>query len=206
MSVIMQATHNEIVRRLKRRAVLSHGVWFLLVLVLLIYPYILTIGEELTTEAYTVAKKEFDAVLAKQELLAMLRSRPLSVGQSLDICDVVMRQKSVPIPVVLGVIAQESEFKTGAVSEKGARGLMQVKERTFYAYSKNPLLSGPRHIQDPVLNLEAGINYLGDMIRIYKDIKIALRAYYGGPSNAKNKALDSYANAVLKKAERFERR
>jgi soluble lytic murein transglycosylase-like protein len=206
MSVIIKEHHNEIVRRLKRKAILSHGVWFLLVLILLVYPYILKVEKELITEAYSVAKAEFDAVLAKQELLTILRSKPLTVGQALDLVDVAMNQKSVPIPMVLAVIANESEFEPGAVSRKGARGLMQNMPESFRVYSKNPLLNKPTQMYDPALSVESGLSHLGSLYRIYGNWKTALRAYNGGKGNAENKALDGYANAVIAQASRYEKR
>ncbi len=59
-------------------------------------------------------------------MLSMLRTRPLTIGQAMDIADAVIQQNNVPIEVVFAVMKQESEFTPEAVSEKGAKGLMQV--------------------------------------------------------------------------------
>lgn len=206
MSVILIDKHHKVIKRLKRKFLIINALWFIVVLALFFSPYILNLQKILLTEAYSIMKSEFDSILQRQELLSILRSKSFTVGQALDVVDVVMTQKQVPVSIVLAVISQESEFKPGAISAKGARGLMQVMPSTFTNYSANPLLAQQHQIQDPVLNMRAGISFLGDMYRIYGDWKKALRAYQAGPDNANNKVYDWYANGVLGKAERYERR
>lgn len=205
MGAIMKEEHDKTVRKLTKKLYIFNLVWILVLAFFVVFPYASKIKMDLVRESYSIAKREFDLVLMRQELLTMLRSKPITIGQALDIVDVVMNQTDVPIPMVLGVIGQESEFAVDAVSEKGARGLMQVMPATFKYYSINPLLNGKSQIHDPVLNMKAGISYLGENFRIYGDWKKALRIYVGGPENKDNKKLDSYAGGVLEKTKRFER-
>lgn len=205
MSVILSDEHKRVLRRMRKRIFLCNLVWLMVSFFLFISPYALKIERDLFSEAYKVAKGEFDSVLAKQEILALLRAKPLTVGQALDIADVILSQREIPVSLVLGVMAQESSFRVEAVSNKGARGLMQVLPATFEGYSVHPLLGGERQIHDVPTNVRAGLGYLSDLFKVYKDWRMVLRAYYAGPKNASNKAYDVYADAVLAKAARYER-
>ncbi len=205
MSVILKSDHLRIVRGVKRRALVINLACIFVAVLALMVPYVCKLEMDLVTEAYRMARAEFDSVMARQELLNVLRSKPMTIGQTLDLVDVVMSQKEVPISIVLGVIAQESSFKPEAVSTKGARGLMQVLPETYATYSRNPLLKDDRLILDPVLNVRAGISYLGGLQKGYGDWKKSLRAYLAGPEHSNDNTYDPYALAVLSKAERYER-
>jgi soluble lytic murein transglycosylase-like protein len=75
-------------------------------------------------------------------------------------------------PLVYALVHHESGFKPGAVSQSGARGLMQIMPRTAHA------VAGARaaRLQEPAVNLAIGQEYLlalaadeavdGDLIRI----------------------------------------
>jgi soluble lytic murein transglycosylase len=75
-------------------------------------------------------------------------------------------------PLVYALVHHESGFKPGAVSQAGARGLMQIMPRTAHA------VAGARaaRLQEPAVNLAIGQEYLlaladdeavdGDLIRI----------------------------------------
>ena len=147
------------------------------------------------------SEREFIHLQIKDKILTALGKKPLTVGQALDVCDVIMTQSQVPAPIVFGVLEQESMYKVGAISEKGAKGLAQVMPATFKAYSPNPLI---KNFMDPVTNVRASINYLSDLHSQYKDWRTVLRVYQAGPKNAKNKEFDWYANAVLARVDRYE--
>ena len=90
-----------------------------------------------------------------------------------------------PDPTVLhAVVRQESAFNSEAVSNAGARGLMQlmpqtalrVAHRLKVPYSKNRLT------RDPTYNLRLGQAYLADMLSEYDgSLILALAAYNAGP-------------------------
>ena len=205
MTVMLKTDHLKIVRGVKRRALVINLICITVAVFALMVPYVCKLERDLITEAYRVARGEFNSVMARQELLNVLRSKPMTIGQTLDIVDVVMSQRDVPIPIVLGVIAQESSFKPEAVSNKGARGLMQVLPETYAIYSKHPLLKDDRLVLNPALNVRVGISYLGDLQKNYGDWKKSLRAYLAGPEHSNDKTYDPYALAVLAKAEKYEK-
>ncbi len=204
-TVLLKSDYEQALKRVKRRALKLHLIGILITALALTVPYVFKLERDVAVQAYQVAKGEFENVLMKHELLVMLRTRPMTAGQALDLVDVVMNQREVPVSIVLGVIAQESSFRPEAISNKGARGLMQLLPATFTGYSSNPLLKGARQIHDPILNVKAGISYLADLQATYSDWRKTLRAYYAGPTQANNRAYDGYVDGVMNKAARYER-
>src|SRR4030043_2192025 len=85
---------------------------------------------------------------------------------------------------ILAVIAIESEFKTWAVSVKGAKGLMQIMPEVgeFLAQEMGIEWSGDRTLFNPFLNIRMGVYYLSQLTRHFNDPRIALTAYNYGPT------------------------
>ncbi|HEY6350365.1 MAG TPA: lytic transglycosylase domain-containing protein [Candidatus Angelobacter sp.] len=76
---------------------------------------------------------------------------------------------------VSSVIKAESNFKTRAVSSKGAQGLMQLMPETAAQL-------GVSNSFDPRANVEAGTTYLSQLLDLYHDDPVlALAAYNAGP-------------------------
>ena len=72
------------------------------------------------------------------------------------------------------VIKAESDFRTQAVSPKGAVGLMQVLPSTARLFGvKNPL--------NPRENIRAGLLYLRGLRQQFGNLDLALAAYNAGP-------------------------
>jgi soluble lytic murein transglycosylase-like protein len=86
----------------------------------------------------------------------------------------------VPPALVKAVIAAESAFDPGAVSRKGAQGLMQLMPMTAAGLGVGDPL-------EPSENVRGGVNYLREMIDRYGDLTRALAAYNAGPA-----AVDRY--------------
>ncbi|MBT9613680.1 MAG: lytic transglycosylase domain-containing protein [Burkholderiales bacterium] len=72
------------------------------------------------------------------------------------------------------LISTESGYEPGALSKKGAIGLMQVMPGTGKRY-------GARDLHDPTQNIVAGARYLRDLLRQFNnDLSLALAAYNAG--------------------------
>lgn len=81
------------------------------------------------------------------------------------------------------LIATESGFDAGAVSPKGAVGLMQIIPATAARYgvvgdARTPV---EKKLADPRTNVRAGSRYLADLIRMFPGrLELALAAYNAG--------------------------
>ncbi len=92
--------------------------------------------------------------------------------------------------LVLAVIGVESAWEPGAVSGRGARGLMQLRSLAMAGEERDAGLS-PGDPHDPFHNVRMGIRYLGRMVDVFGDEDLALVAYNAGPTR-----LASYLQAV----------
>ncbi|MCU0243246.1 MAG: lytic transglycosylase domain-containing protein [Acidobacteria bacterium] len=74
------------------------------------------------------------------------------------------------------VIRAESNYDAFAVSSAGALGLMQLMPDTARQY-------GVANVFDPAQNIEGGVRYLKDLVRLYNgQTKLVLAAYNAGQS------------------------
>jgi soluble lytic murein transglycosylase-like protein len=75
------------------------------------------------------------------------------------------------------VIRAESNYDAFAISSAGAMGLMQLMPATARQYGVN-------NVFDPAQNIEGGVRYLSDLVRLYKGQKdqtrLVLAAYNAG--------------------------
>lgn len=72
------------------------------------------------------------------------------------------------------IIRAESNYDNFAVSIKGAMGLMQLMAPTANQY-------GVKNVFDAAQNIEGGIRYLKDLIRLYEgETRLVLAAYNAG--------------------------
>ena len=194
MSCITTEDHGRIVRRINFWHFNFHIIWFVLLALAIYLPHNLKLERDLL-------QMENSSIKMRHRMLEMLRTRPLTIGQAMDITDAVIQQNKVPAEVVFAIMQQESEFTPEAVSKKGAKGLMQVMPITWKSYS----LPHFRNATDPVQNVHVGTLYLADLFNQFQDWKAVFRAYYAGPQNYNNKNYDWYANAVLKKIADYRR-
>jgi len=76
--------------------------------------------------------------------------------------------------LVRAVIQVESNFNFRCVSNKGARGLMQLMPATATRF-------GVTEVHDPEQNIRAGVQYLAYLLRLFEDdLSRALAAYNAG--------------------------
>jgi hypothetical protein len=98
----------------------------------------------------------------------------------LDLADAAADKYGLPRELVRSVMAAESGMAPGAVSPKGAIGLMQLMPGTAQVLGADPY--------DPAQNVDAGARYLRDLLEKYNyGLRHALAAYNAGPG-----AVDKY--------------
>ncbi len=81
---------------------------------------------------------------------------------------------------VLAVIAVESGFDHGAESGAGARGLMQLAPATLQHEAERSNLGDD--LDDPTVNVRAGIRYYQRLVQAFGSRDLALMAYNAGPN------------------------
>ncbi|MET0518087.1 MAG: lytic transglycosylase domain-containing protein [Burkholderiaceae bacterium] len=79
--------------------------------------------------------------------------------------------------LLMAVIAVESGYKQGAVSPRGALGLMQITPQAGARYADT---SEPRRLLEPRLNVQTGARMLADLIKRFGRIDAALAAWNAG--------------------------
>jgi len=81
--------------------------------------------------------------------------------------------------LIHSIIRAESDYNPYAVSSKGAIGLMQLMPETAKRY-------GVKNIFDPKDNIEGGVKYLQDLIKLYnRQTDFVLAAYNAGQAAVK---------------------
>ena len=98
-------------------------------------------------------------------------------GQYLSAAKAAARRHNVPEDLFLRLIQQESNWKPGALSHKGAIGLAQLMPGTAAVLRVDP--------HDPEQNLEGGARYLAQQYREFGSWRLALAAYNAGPAAVK---------------------
>lgn len=84
------------------------------------------------------------------------------------------REHQVDQALLQAIIAVESGYNARAVSNKGAKGLMQLMPETARRY-------GVKDMFDPAQNIRGGAQYLRDLMqRFNNDLTLTLAAYNAG--------------------------
>ena len=88
---------------------------------------------------------------------------------------------------IMALIFAESEFWNWAVSEKGAKGLMQIMPYVAQSLAQEMGIEwmGDRTLFNPFLNIRIGIYYLSQLILDFRDLRLAMTAYNYGPTYVK---------------------
>ena len=103
-----------------------------------------------------------------------LATRPTAPAPIFSLIQRLAQQYSVDPHLVRAIITLESNFDPHAVSRAGAQGLMQLMPDTAARYRvEDPF--------DPHANIEGGIRYLRDLLRLFpSDVRHVLAAYNAG--------------------------
>ena len=86
--------------------------------------------------------------------------------------------------LILALIGVESSFKNSSVSERGAKGLMQLMPYVAEGMAQELGIewTGDHNLFDPIVNVKLGVYYLSRLIDDFKNPGLALTAYNYGPS------------------------
>jgi len=91
-----------------------------------------------------------------------------------DIITSIAQENRLPAELIHSIIKAESNYDTWAISPKGAMGLMQLMPLTAKQYKV-------MNVFDPLQNIQGGVKYLVDLIKLYDgDTKHVLAAYNAG--------------------------
>ncbi len=89
--------------------------------------------------------------------------------------------------LIYAVIKAESNFDEGAVSNKGATGLMQLMPSTAMQVSKSAnLICNENNLKQANININLGVKYISELIEKYDNKEVALAAYNAGTGNIDN--------------------
>jgi len=110
-----------------------------------------------------------------EEIFIPAPRMPLMQAPYGDMIQSAAKKYSVDADLIFSVIAAESNFNPRAISRRGARGLMQLLPATGARF-------GVKDIFDPAQNIDAGTQYLRDLMTRYQgDLVLTLAAYNAGP-------------------------
>ncbi len=89
--------------------------------------------------------------------------------------------------LIYAIIKAESNFDKDAVSNKGAKGLMQLMDSTAEEVaSQINMKLNENDILDANININLGTKYISILIKKYNNINLALTAYNAGSGNVDN--------------------
>jgi soluble lytic murein transglycosylase len=97
------------------------------------------------------------------------------------------RQRDLDYRLALAVIEAESNFRQDAVSNKGARGLMQIMPclAKYIAKDAGVKYSGDQCLHEPDKNIRLGVYHLARLVEDFKNLPTALHAYNAGETRVK---------------------
>ncbi|PKK91813.1 MAG: hypothetical protein CVV64_03005 [Candidatus Wallbacteria bacterium HGW-Wallbacteria-1] len=128
-------------------------------------------GERGERPAYLADKKPRDIMNRVDKLILMTDVKYR------DIINEASVETGVPGPLITAIIHCESHFNPFARSNFGAKGLMQLMDKTARYL-------GVRDSYDPIQNIRGGTRYFASLMKRFKNnISLSLAAYNAGPTN-----------------------
>ncbi len=124
---------------------------------------------------------------------------PLEDGFQVYIANL-CREKEVPVPLVLAIIARESDFDAKLVDDGGQSfGLMQIQPQWHRERMRD---LGVTDLLDPAQNVRVGIDYLAELLDLGKGEEYAVMFYNGGEIHAnyyaKRGEMSAYCTEVMR--------
>jgi soluble lytic murein transglycosylase len=127
-----------------------------------------------------------------REIIALLERYPtgLAIVTKEELAEVIYEEAvryDYDPKFIMALIANESSFQNWSVSEKGAKGLMQIMPYVAESLAKDLDIEwhGDRTLFNPFLNIRMGIHYLTKLTSDFDDVGLALEAYNNGPTRVK---------------------
>jgi soluble lytic murein transglycosylase-like protein len=192
MAVILQSDHEKIFQPVKHRARWSN-----------IARIVIALGLVFMFSSMPSHEVQFSDL--RKKIFRILRTKPLTLGQALDISQAIADQKEIPASLILAIIDTESDFRIKIKSRKSCRGLMQLSPQVWKIFMGKTEFKDLRFSYDPILNVKVGIRYLQDLFIMYDmDLEKALKHYYTGRGNIKSKNANRYVRNVMDRAKAFE--
>lgn len=113
--------------------------------------------------------------------LSSYRDNRTASSQAFDgLIEYYAQMHQVASPLVRAIMHTESAFNPAARSHAGAIGLMQLMPSTARELGVNPFV--------PEQNIEGGVRYFSQLLRMFGGIELALIAYNAGPGFAQRYA------------------
>jgi soluble lytic murein transglycosylase-like protein len=212
---ILGVVPKETVVKLRRKWILRF-IFVNLVYIIAIAGLMVIIKEETSTiSSFPHVNQMIEEYRTKEKLYGILRTKGYSLGQGVDIVEVIVRKSKeleLPLALIMAVIDQESEFYPNARSHLGAQGLMQVMPFKWDKYVAMLKLEVDRRaMTDPLMNITVGCHILKDFYNRHNHItdhKVrmakALTDYNNG-EEAENPNL-KYAVEVNRKQDEYEKK
>lgn len=185
MSAILVSDHKRILKQIKRFYLVA--MIFIAVLSFVLSPMFVNAP---TPDRRTI-------------VLEALRGTPLTVGQALSISEILSKQNTVPVPLLLAIIDVESQGFFHATSHKNCKGLFQLSESVWIIYAKNTDFKNPSHAFNPELNAMIAIQYLNDLFSMYRNWDKVLQHYFCGNPENRSKEVTQYVKNVQVKIKQY---
>jgi hypothetical protein len=135
----------------------------------------LLVDGDLTKKAPGTVEPAIHGGLREENELALPPEEPLPRWLS-AITEDIASEHGISPRLVKSIIWTESQGDPRKISPKGAKGLMQLMPVVTQHYK----VSDP---YDPVANIRAGVQYLGNLLEVFSgDVPLALAAYNAGPT------------------------
>jgi hypothetical protein len=132
-------------------------------------------GYQLNGDAYHLQLQGGTADIPASEVTAIEPEDVFYKAPFRELIQAAAARYAIDPDLISSVIAAESNFDPKAVSRRNARGLMQLLPQTAARF-------GVRNIFDPAENINAGTQYLSELLKRYNNnLALTLAAYNAGP-------------------------